>query len=215
MTNTSSEKQKLMTWKKELFTKIEEKFCSDRDSYLSTLEKTSTFLDSWILTLSNGAIAFHLNITQYQSLGMVSDLIYVTPLVCFIMTVGCTLLSNLKVKKKISNQLTYSIAFRDMLYKAVDTVDIDASKINDENLKAAFSLVAKKQSENNEFYREFKCIMNKVENNTYIFFFLGIFSSVVSFFYFNINKLLQLSISAVILFVLFLWRLDIKKIIKI
>ena len=146
---------------------------------------------------------------------MVSDLLYVTPLVCFIMTVGCTLLSNLKVKKKISNQLTDSIAFRDMLYKAVDTVDIDASKINTENLKAAFSPATKKQSEDNEFYREFRFIMNKVENNTYIFFFLGIFSSVVSFFYFNINKLLQLSIFAGILFVISLGILDIKKIIKI
>ena len=169
MTDKSSEKQKSMTWKKEICTKIEEDFISDRYRYLSALEKTSTFLDSWILTLSNGAIAFYLNITQYQSLGMVSDLLYVTPLVCFIMTVGCTLLSYLKVKKKISNQLTNSIAFRDMLYKAVDTVDIDASKINAENLKAAFSPATKKQSEDNEFYREFRFIMNKEKQYLYIF----------------------------------------------
>ena len=141
---------------------------------------------------------------------MVSDLLYVTPLVCFIMTVGCKLLKYFKVSEKISNQLNNHIELRDMLVKAVK--DIDHSNIN---TKDPFSSAAKKQSKDNGFYEEFKFNINKLEKNTNIFFFLGIFSSVVSFFYFNINKLLQLSIFAVILFVIFLRILDIKKIIKI
>jgi len=129
MNDTNPKKQKLISLLKQhhkkLVEKLEEQFMSDLDRIENSSQKVSELSNSWLLTLSSGAIAFYQNTILYKSQTITLDLLYMTPIVLFILTVGLILISQVKLKKWLDKNHKDLEYYRGSTMKCVEENDLN------------------------------------------------------------------------------------------
>ena len=174
MNDTNLKKQKLIS----LIDKLVERFWSDLGIIENSSQKSSELTNSWLLTLSSGAIAFYQNTILYKSQTITLDLLYMIPTVSFMLTVGNIIMSQVILKKWLDKYHKELESVYESTMKFVEQNDLNLYPREIEKLMEW----ANKFNEDRAKLRENR---TKLENHTYIFFCVGICFSVLNFCHFN------------------------------